>query len=138
MKVLIDTNILFHAMDSRDQRKHGIARKIVENAFTHGAFVSAQNLGELFNTAKRKFTSEQCENVALVIKSIITSEKWVKVAYDQRTILKVVSNDREQFDFWDSVIYFTMLENGITAIMTENEKDFKHFGGIEVINPFKP
>ncbi len=39
--------------------------------------------------------------------------------------------------FWDALIAETMLENGVSTIYTENEKDFKKMRGINAINPFK-
>ncbi len=39
--------------------------------------------------------------------------------------------------YWDALLASTMARNGVHAILTEDEKDFKRFPGLEVINPFR-
>lgn len=137
MKALIDTNILIHAVVTSDKRKHDIAASVVQQCFKDGGYISLQNIGELYFRSKKNLDYGEMEVVKSLALGILKSKNWIKLFYNDQTMHKVISNDREHFDFWDSVLYFTMLENGITTIITENEKDFKRFGGIEVINPFK-
>ena len=137
MQALIDTNILLYALDEKEHKKHEIARSIVKNGFNEEIYISAQNLGELCHKGKIKFNRDQLASVKKLAMAIIKSKSWVKICYTEHTIWNVVSKDSEKYDFWDLVIYFTMLENGVTKIITENEKDFEGLRGIEVINPFK-
>ena len=39
--------------------------------------------------------------------------------------------------FWDALIAASMLDAGISSIVTENERDFRRVPGINVINPFR-
>ncbi len=135
MKVLIDTNILFYAIDSSDRRKHEIAKEIVKTAFREEAYISAQNIAEFYHQVKRKLKLEQINAAKTVAMAIIKSKNWIKISYDAHTIWNVINKENGK-DFWDLVIYFTMLENGIEKIITENERDFKELSGIEVKNPF--
>ncbi len=137
MKALIDTNILVYAIDNSDINRHLVARKLVSSCFKEGAYISTQNIGEFYYSCKRKLSPHLLEAAKALVTAIIISKAWVKVSYDGAIVSKAIANDRGQFDFWDLVLYFTMLESRVTKIITENEKDFKQFGGIDVINPFK-
>ena len=137
MTELIDTNIIFYSLDNREPEKHETAKRIMKNAFTAGGVVSTQNIAEFFHQSKRKFSVINLESARDLALAIISSEKIVKISYDQDTIYKTINNCKKEQDFWDLVIYYTMLENGITRIITENTDDFKTLNGVVAINPFK-
>ncbi|MDO8428678.1 MAG: PIN domain-containing protein [Candidatus Diapherotrites archaeon] len=137
MNALIDTNILFYALDNSDSRKHKIAKELVKKGFKENAYISTQNVSEFYYLCKRKLTMEQLENAKLVALAVLKSSNWIKISYSENTVWNVIQKDNPKHDFWDLLIYFTMLEQGVTKIFTENEKDFNQFSGIEVINPFK-
>ena len=72
----------------------------------------------------------------MIINDILNCPEFVKLIYNERTILKALSIKEEfKIPFWDSLIIATMKENGIYHIYTENIKDFNIFG-IKAINPF--
>lgn len=137
MKVLIDTNILLYAIDNSDQFKHQKARDIIRAAFESGAVISVQNIGEAFHKAKIKFNDDQKEAVKTLLSAILKSIAWKKISYNEKIVWNAIENNLKNKDFWDLILYYTMLDYGVTKIITENEKDFEDLEGIEVINPFK-
>ena len=137
MSELIDTNIIFYSLDDRDPVKHTVAKKILKRAFIEGAVVSTQNLAEFFYQSKKKFSPENLETSRSLALAILGSELIEKVSYTENTMSKCIFKCKKEHDFWDLVIYYTMLENGITTIITENESDFEGLKGIKIINPFK-
>ena len=137
--LFLDTNIICYAFDLAEPTKRKACQKILEKAFSgeiSGA-VSNQVLGEAFNASVTKIRIP-ASKAAIMIKSLIASEKLEKVNYSHNTINRAVSNfETFGVPFWDLVIAETMKENGISKIVTENEKDFRKIPGIEIINPFK-
>ncbi len=81
------------------------------------------------------FTSAEAMDI---VKNFILSNKWAKVNYTQDTVLKaMITSSTYGSPFWDTLIAETAKENGVTTVLTENEKDFKKIPGIKIVNPFK-
>lgn len=138
-KIFFDTNIILYAYDASELRKRKIASELLIEIFggsTRGV-VSNQVLGEVFSAAVRRL-GVKADNARIIVMSIISSRRWEKVDYTHMTIKRALErHEKGGTRFWDAVIGETMLENGITTIVTENEKDFKGFEGIKVQNPFR-
>lgn len=138
-KLFIDTNIVVYAFDLAEPTKREVCEKILEDAFRGeiSGVVSNQVLGEAFNAAVSKIKMP-ANKVTTMIKSLIASEKLEKIDYNYSTINRAISNFEELgVPFWDLVMAETMKENGITQIITENERDFARIPGIKVTNPFR-
>lgn len=138
-EILFDTNILCYAFNDADLAKRKICEKFVEEVFDGkiSGVVSNQILIEFFNASTRRLGFPLDESKKIV-KSLIISERWRKINYSYDTINRAIDNsERLNVPFLDLLIAETMKENGITEIITENEKDFIHISGIKVINPFK-
>lgn len=135
-----DTSILCYAYSTQDPDKRKVCERLVEKVFNgelNGA-ISNQVLGEFFNASVNKLLMP-IDEVKVVVQYLITSDKWQKIDYTHKTIEKVIQRLSEpKAPFWDIVIAQTMKENGITEIITENEKDFNRIPGIKITNPFKP
>lgn len=138
-RLFFDTNIIYYAYDTSEPQKRKICQELLEKVFSGDiiGIVSGQILGELFNASINKLDIP-LDKAKVIVQALITSERWEKINYDQRTIIRAISNFEDvKVPFWDLVISETMKENNITEIITENEKDFKKIRGINVINPFK-
>ncbi|MDE1873608.1 MAG: PIN domain-containing protein [Candidatus Micrarchaeota archaeon] len=136
-KLFIDTNIICYAYDLAEPDKRKICEKILEDALSGEILgvVSNQVLGETFTAAVTKIKMP-ADEVAIVVKSLIASEKLEKVNYSYNTINRAASDFKKSgVPFWDLVMAETMKENGIRKIITENERDFGRIYGIEVVNP---
>jgi len=137
---LFDTNILVYAYNTYEAEKRKKCLPLVESVFngeTKGQ-ITNQILGELFHVLaenmKNPFNSEEAKKI---VDSFITSNNWDKFNYDYKTVKKATTYVKDyKIHFWDALIVATMVENNISSIYTENEKDFKKIPGINVINPF--
>lgn len=134
-----DTCVLVHAYDANETEKRASAKELVEKVFRgklKGA-VSNQILGELFFvlTTRKNVTKTDAENIFL---GILESENWSKINYNTNTVKSAINTSKNiGVKLWDVVIAETAKENGITKIITENEKDFSKIPGIKVVNPFR-
>jgi predicted nucleic acid-binding protein len=138
-KLFFDTNILCYAFDLNEGAKRETCEKLIKKVLNGEIIgvVSNQILGETFNAAIKKLKISP-EKARIMVQGIITSDKWEKVNYNYETINRATEKfEQLRIPFWDLVIAETLKENGLTEIITENEKDFEKFPGIKVNNPFK-
>jgi len=118
-----DTNILFYAYDLSEPSKREVCKTLV---------------GNVFGGETKGFTSNQIL-VELYIESFLASTNWFKISYNHFTIKSALHTSKAfGAPFLDSLIAETMKENGISSIITENERDFRRISGIQVTNPLKP
>lgn len=138
-KLFFDTNIICYAFDLAEPAKRKVCKKLMEKVFSGEILgvVSNQVLGEVFNAAVTKIHMPE-DKASIIVKSLIASDKWEKVACNHITVNRTI-NDFIEYNapFWDLLIAETMKENGITEIVTENERDFSKIPGIRLTNPFK-
>lgn len=138
-RLFFDTNIIYYAFDTSEPAKRKACEVLLEKVFTGDIIgvVSGQVLGELFNASITKLNIP-LDRAQTIVQALIISDRWEKINYDQRTVLRAVSNFRGlKVPFWDLMIAETMKENGVAEIVTENRKDFDKIPGIKVLNPFK-
>jgi len=140
-KVFFDTNIIVYAYDIAEEEKRSACSKIFSQVFTAEltGIISNQVLAEVFYILTKKVKKPLAgEEAKKIIFNLVKSEKWSKISYDEYTLEKAIDTSINlKIDLWDALIAETMKENGISTIITENEKDFKKVLGIKVINPFK-
>jgi len=137
---LIDTNVLVHAYTIADDRKHRLALPLLERIWEgEEATTTLQNLCEFFFVATRKVAKPISATAAeAVIKGIVAGSQWRIIDRNTETVFKAIEMVRlYRTSLWDALIAACMLEHGVDAIVTENERDFKKIPGITVINPFK-
>lgn len=138
---LIDTNILVYAYDTTDSRKHKIALQLLEKCWKKEIqyAISAQNLSEFFIIITRKVPHPlPVAEAEIIIQDICAFSGWMVLHYTKHTLQRSIQLHKETgTHFWDALIAATMQEAGIAHIYTENEKDFKLFENITVVNPFK-
>ncbi len=137
---LVDSNVLVYAYDTTDPKKHQKAKALLEKCWQKKVkyAVSSQNLAEFFITTTKKISAPlSLEEAEKIINDIISFHAWNLVSYNEKTVLKAISYQKEfKSHFWDALIVATMVEAGITHIYTENISDFKKFKIIEAVNPF--
>ena len=136
-KILIDSNILVYAFEKDNPEKYfQTQRAIAELNLDFQVFISVQNLAEFscvcLEKLKKPLTGEEIKEK---VKKISTS--FQTVSYSEKTVsIALELFDKFDIHFFDALLAATMRENGITQIMTENEKDFKKIPWVKVINPF--
>lgn len=135
---LIDTNVLIYYYDAADQRKHRIAKNIIDDCWNNerNIVVSAQTLSEFFSiVTKKKFLSGK--DAIRVISDIIEFDGWIKISFSHETVLDAAKISEEAgMPYWDSLLAATMKHNLVFNIYTENKKDFKT-PWLNAQNPFE-
>ncbi|MCR4335881.1 MAG: PIN domain-containing protein [archaeon] len=135
---LVDSNLLIYAYDKGAGQKHILAKELLkERWLKQDGFLSVQNLAEFYHVTTRKINNkvkpEQAKQIILDL-----TQGFSIIRYNENTIINAVNNQLAyKIEFWDSLIVSAMEENGISTIITENEKDFKKIKWLKVINPFK-
>ena len=137
---LIDTVVLVHAYTVSDSEKHRVALALIEKVWGgEQATTTLQNLCEFFSVVTRKVEKPISASAAeTIVKGILTAAQWRVIDRRPETVSKAIDLVKlYRASFWDALIAACMLEHGVDAIVTENERDFKRIPGITVINPFK-
>lgn len=139
-ETLIDTNVLVHAYVLSNEKKHAVAKNIVQNIWRNGCGITTlQNISEFFFVVTKKVEKPMLANKAKVIVThLINTHHWWVIDRDETTLLKAIQIV-EQYNtpFWDAMIAACMLQHEIKTIFTENVDDFKNVKDIRAINPFK-
>ncbi len=137
---LIDTNVLVYAYDTSEPLRHKKARQLLEKCWRKEALyaVSSQNLGEFFIIITKKVPHPlSIEEAEQIISDICSFSGWKVLHYTEETLQKAIRLYKiKKKQFWDTLIVATMIDAGITQIVTENIADFSHFTQIKTINPF--
>ena len=136
-KVLVDSNILVYAYDKYSE-KHAKASQFTEDNLLEGSLVlSIQNLAEFARIITEKLQNKASVEEARSIILRLSSSVEV-IYYDEHVIAEALSiSSANEIHFFDALLAATMEKEGITAIATENEKDFRKISWLKVINPVK-
>jgi predicted nucleic acid-binding protein len=137
---LIDTNILVYAYDVSERAKRHVARAVLDEVWDQGGGVlTLQNLSEFVVAVTRKVEHPiALSSARTILADILRSGRWLVIDRQAQTIMAAIELvERTGAPYWDALIAASMLEHGITTIVTENERDFKKIHGLTVINPFK-
>ncbi len=138
---LVDTNILVYAYDRSEGSKHAACKRIIAEIWggkREGA-VSVQNLSELYVGLTKKVTNPLDEKIAEeIIASIVRFTGWRVLEFNKHTVLSAARLSRAcRAPYFDALLAATMQENGVDAIITEDEEHFSKIPGIEVVNPLR-
>jgi len=140
---LIDTNILVYAYNENVEY-HKKSLKIVEDMLNRqmNAVIADKTLFEFFaiitdpkRVEKPVTIKEACEIIDFLVNSKI------KIVYTTQSIvtktLELVKRySIKRQDIFDAVLVALMIQNKISTVITANEKHFKDFEEIKVLNPF--
>lgn len=140
---VLDSNIYIYALN-KGSAKHKVAYQLLNEALLRklSVFVTHQNLNEIFNviTDTSRLTKPFKADEALreittlyqALPLIVPNEKTFSVL--SLSISQIALKSRRIFD---AFLAATMISNGIEILYTDNEKDFKKYKEIKVINPFQ-
>lgn len=136
--MLVDTNIIVFSL-SKHSSKQERAKKFLKNI--KDPIISHQNINEIYRVITHsKFKNPMNKNKSLkVVSKIISSmilifpkDETIFTTYKLAQKYNITGNK-----IFDTYLVSTMLSNGVSKIATDNDKDFKIYKGIKVINPFK-
>lgn len=140
-EIFLDTSVMAYAFDEGETKKRRIAMEIVSSIFEKKikGTLSNQILLELFLVLTRKMKPPLTKEMASdIVKELIRSDGWKKVNYTYKTVhdaLDIV--EFHNVSLTDAIIARTAIENKVTKIFTENEREFSRIPNIKVVNPFK-
>lgn len=133
-----DTNVVVYAYDSSDPVRQSKAQRALTEAFARGdGAVSTQVFGEFFHTVViRKKIMTSAEALAI----IATLEAGLQVESITPPLVReaVLTHQRYQLRYWDSLIVATARQCGCKEVVSEDMNDGQDYGGVVVMNPFKP
>jgi predicted nucleic acid-binding protein len=137
---LLDTNVLVYAFDKSETQKHEKAKKIIEACLAQKErfYISTQNISEFYHVITRYVEKPVSKPEARrLCEKFIFFSGFVKISPTTHALLEAMEINAETgVGYWDALIAATMIENGITSIITENGKDFRKILGLVVSNPF--
>lgn len=143
--VLFDSNILVFAHNTASPF-HSKAKKLLLSAVdgSLNAVLAPQNLLEFYSiitNPKRVEKPLSVSQVNLLVKEYLTSEVFIFI-YPQdttqsRTFELAKKHKIKKVEIFDTYLAATMFDNNVSIIYTDNEKYFKIFKDIKVVNPFK-
>ncbi len=140
-RCLVDTNILIYATLSSDDR-FSIAQNILLKSKKADLCISVQNLAEMYPnlTGPKMKVSDDASTAHAKIESIASLDHLTVFPITLSIIqeaLKICSQyNITRQNYFDAQLAATMLINNISTIITENEKDFRLYKNIKVVNPF--
>lgn len=130
----LDTNILVHAVDSRDPVRQALAQQIVAAATRLDCRLPNHAIAEFFAIATYKLKLDQAtaEGAARewmrLFAGIPTSRSAIEAAIGLRAA--------NRFSFWDAVLVATAEEDGCRVFISEDMHDGARLGGIVIRAPF--
>lgn len=134
-KLFIDSNILIHATNPQSP-EHNAARSAFKKYLQSGAklFVSRQVLREYASV----MTGKAAMNVADTQKNIEQFMRGMTVFHDSPESFALWREFVQRYDvkgrnIHDCNIAATMMANGVTSILTHNDRDFARYTDITVI-----
>lgn len=131
-----DTNILVYMYDDRDPQKQDKAFDTVTVAIdNHTGAVSAQVLGEFFNTVTRRIPNSLSVEAAEDAISLFARMRVVSL--DLALVRRAVATSgRYQISYWDALIVAAAERAGCGRIISEDLNPGQSYHGVVVANPF--
>jgi predicted nucleic acid-binding protein len=138
IKMLIDSNILIYALNL-DSPKSRTSQKFLKENMNH-LEISHQNILESIRVLTHSKFSNPMQ-IKDCLKALAGISESAHILYpDQQTyylVLELIEKYKLKGNrIFDAYLVAIMLSYGIKQIATDNERDFKIYKGIEVINPF--
>ncbi|WP_395750407.1 PIN domain-containing protein [Prosthecobacter sp.] len=134
----IDTNVVVYAYDSSDVVKQAKAQQTLTDAVARGdGAISTQVFGEFFHTVvirKKLMDGSDAQKI------ISTLEAGLEVHSITPPLVReaVMVHQRHQLSYWDSLIIATARHSGCAEVVSEDMNPGQDYGGVVVLNPFKP
>ena len=134
-KTFVDTNVLIYAHDVDADKKHHIAKAVLQNLWVERTGVlSMQVLQEFYVNVTRKIESPLPKNLA---RQVVNSYSiWCVGTTPSEISVAFQIEDDAQIGFWDALIVSSAAKSGATRILSEDLNAGQRIAGILVENPF--
>lgn len=135
--ILIDSNILVHAINTRFTN-HKKAQRFINSR--DNLVIAHQNIFETIRVITHS-TFPHPMKIQKAVKAVLSISEGCRIIIPNQETRYLALELIERHNLsgnriFDAYLAATMLSNDIFTIATDNEKDFKKFDEIEVINPF--
>ncbi len=129
-----DSNVAVYAFDHSQPKKQAVAQALLSELLqARKLILSTQVLNETYVvlTRKQKLTRKQAhEAVEFLAHALVLP---VDLALTQRAMKR---HEKEEFQYWDALIFEAALEAGCTTLYSEDFQHGRRFGKLTVKNPF--
>jgi predicted nucleic acid-binding protein len=136
VSTFFDTNVLLYLFDRQDIAKTTIARRLyVEHGEAADLVLSTQVLQEFYAVLRRK---------RLLPPQLALDATRELAGHDVRGtnadgVLRALALAMQhQLSVWDGLIVQAAMDAGCSTLLTEDLQHGRHYGALQVINPFAP
>ena len=132
-----DTNVLVYTLQTPENRHLDRANDLVDRAArSSSAGFLLQSLAEFSYVAIRKLRMD----VRLVQRRIAAFREVAPVhgPTDEDLLLALDLVHDHRLAFWDAMMCATASRAGLRYLLSEDMQDGRHFGGLTIVNPFRP
>src|SRR3989344_28282 len=144
-EALLDTNILIYASDPTSKfnnKARELLRDVLEGQVN--ACVSTQNLYEFYaivTDPKRVAKPLDIKQASSLLQNYIEAENLPKIFPKETNLTHLVHLIKKyrisKQEVFDAVLVATIMDNSVKTIYTADERLFRKFTNIKVVNPFK-
>ena len=137
LSVFVDANILIYSEDSADPAKQKAAIDWLGVLWQRGVGrLSTQVLNEFYVIATRKIKPPMPAGDARA--EVRRYELWQPWQIDHATVESAWAvESRYGLHYWDSLVVAAAQHLGCRYLLSEDMSHGQHYGGVQVINPFK-
>lgn len=134
--ISLDTNILVYSVDVAAKERHTEAKRIIRSAAGVGVGLTEQCLLEFVVATTRKTGVALADASAVVRKLLANFPLWVAPNTIVVNVLDLI--ERYPLAVWDARILACCAAHGCDYLLSEDMQDGASYGGVTVVNPFKP
>ncbi len=134
----IDSNVFIYLFDTRDPRKHEIARRLIESALASGeGCISFQVVQETLRVMTGKLPIPAPPEIAQAFLQHSLLPLWTVMPSAALYASALRLKERWQLSFYDALIVAAALEAGCKRLLTEDLQHGQRIDGLRIVNPFK-
>ncbi len=137
-RFFLDTNIFVDSFDRSAPAKARIAAQLIREALTtQKGVISYQVVQEFFNVALKRFS--QPMQVADAAQYLNTVFRPLLAAHSSQALYAeaLYLHFQSGLSWFDSLIVSTAIQARCEILYTEDLQHSQHFGGMQVLNPFR-
>jgi len=137
-KYLVDTNIFIYGYDAKSPY-YKETRSLLQNLVVQDIdiYITLQNIVEFCNVLIRDYKLSSSSTIGYAQEILLDFKIIVPKTTTISVFLNLLQKTKSKFYVFDLFLAATMLDNGISHIITANEKDFVGIKGILVYNPWR-
>ena len=136
MRFSYDASILFYSADRDAGRRYAMATDLVDRAMQADCILTLQSLAEFFHAVTRKGKRTPADAAGFIA-------DWRAVfpvhAADDACLADAIDAVRQnRISFWDAMLWAVVRQARCTLLLSEDMQDGRRFGGLTIVNPFRP